>query len=124
MKSKYTLETYEEYIIFLYIYLASSDFSVHLKEVETILQKMESLCPSKENLQYLFNKVKKQFERIPEEEIEETIVTNFNLFKREIINIDHLMNDFYDIITSDGIIQDYEIEAFEKIKKLIKSEKN
>jgi hypothetical protein len=124
MKSNYTSETYEEYIIFLYIYLASSDFSVHLKEIDTIFEKMELLCSSKENLQQLFNKVRKQFDKIPEDKLDETIISNFNLFKKEIINIDTLIADFYDIITSDGIIQDYEIEAFEKIKRLIKSENN
>ena len=37
----------------------------------------------------------------------------------QISNPEELFMDFYDIITSDGIVQDYEIEAFDKIKKII-----
>ena len=77
------------------------------------------LYPSHPDLQKLFLKVKRQFDVIEEHDLEDTIKENFKLFKSELSNIDKLIADFYDIIISDGIIQDYEIEAFEKIKKLI-----
>lgn len=119
MKNKCALNSYEEYLLFLYIYLASSDFSVHMLEIESIFIKMKNLFPHESNLDEVYKKIKSKYDRLELEEIEDLIEQNFKIFKAQLSNPEQLFEDFYDIITSDGIVQDYEIEALDKIKKLL-----
>lgn len=120
MNSKRELNSYQEYLLFLFIYLANSDFSVHILEIDTIYSKMKDLFPRESDLGVVYKKIKGKYDDLELEEIESLIEENFKIFKAQISNTEQLFEDFFDIITSDGIVQDYEIEALDKIKRLIK----
>ena len=119
MKSKFTIDSYEEYLLFLYIYLANSDYSIHHVEISTIISKMEHLFPEVSDLEDLFIEVKDKFETLDVSEMDNVIKENFIKYKSRLQNPERFFNDLFDIIVSDGIIQDYEMEAFDRIKILL-----
>lgn len=121
MKSKYIFNSYQEYLLFLFIYLANSDFNFHLLETNAILSKMKNLFPPQFDVKDLYNNIKEKYDGLDLEEIEALVEENLPLFKSQLSDTEKLFEDLYDIITSDGIIQDYEIEAFDKIKRLMTS---
>jgi len=121
MKAKFVINSYQEYLLFLYIYLANSDYNIQFAEVNTILSKMEDLFPGGMDLEGMFLEVKDKFDKLDNDEVESMIRENYLNFRTKLPNPERFFNDLFDIIVSDGIIQDYEMEAFDKIKRIVQS---
>jgi hypothetical protein len=121
MKNTLTIDTYPEYLLFLYIYLANSDYTIQFSEINTIMEKMRVLFPEGKDLEKVFADIKDKFEKLDSYEIEQVIKENYIKFKTKMVNPERFFDDLFDVIVSDGIIQDYEMAAFDKIKKLLQN---
>ncbi len=112
-------ETQEEFILFLFLHIANADFSVGQSEIDVILTKMEDIFPVELDIHELFISMKDYYDKLENADIERVIVENFKKFKLGLSNTDRILNDIYEIITADGIIQETETAAIDKIRSLI-----
>lgn len=113
-------ENQEEFILFLFIHIASADFSVGHSEVDVILAKMEDIFPVELDIHDYFIIMKDYYDKLNNDTIEKVIVENFRKFKLGLSNTDRILNDIYEIISADGIIQETETAVIDKLRKMLK----
>ena len=116
-----TFDTFDEFALYIYIYIANADGFIHIKEKESILLKLKKQFPDERDYESL--KRFKNMNKLYEENIEDQDETiKINIEKHPGIRFsekNRILSDIYDIINSDGIVDDRETEALNKIKKII-----
>ncbi|MDH5598068.1 MAG: hypothetical protein OEY34_03025 [Cyclobacteriaceae bacterium] len=116
-----TFDTFDEFALYIYIYIANADGFIHIKEKESILAKLKKQYPTESDYEGL--KRFKHMNKVYEDNIEDqdqTIKLNVEKFPNiRFTDKNKIFSDVYDIINSDGIVDDRETEALNKLKKII-----
>ncbi len=122
MDKHHIFDQYQEFIIFLLIHVANSDFSLKAAEIEVILGKMEDYFPEIEDMDELRSKfinVQDNYNELNDSDINHLIYHNYLNFRDKEINTMRIVNDLQEVIMADGLIHERETKAFESIKKLL-----
>lgn len=123
LKSGHIFDTYQEFILFLFIHLASADYSFKANEIEVILNKMEDYFPEVDDTDSLYNifiNLKDEYEDLNDEEINQIIFDNYHKHKNEGGSKDRILIDLHEIISADGYIHEQETRVLEHLKSLLK----
>ena len=111
-------KSFKEYILYLYIHIAFADGSIHEKEKELIMERMKILFPG-EDLDARYDAIVTTY--IAEAGNSSEIIQgahdqfkNVHFYKKYKVFL-----DLYEIINADGVIQESEQQALEKLKKVI-----
>lgn len=122
MNEHHIFKQYQDYIIFLLVHIANSDFSMKGAEIEVIISKMEDYFPDVEDLDKLRSKfvnMQESYEALSDSDINHLIYHNYLNFKDTEVNAQRIVNDLQEVILADGLIHERETKTFESIKKLL-----
>ncbi|GAA5028143.1 hypothetical protein GCM10011506_15270 [Marivirga lumbricoides] len=122
MDKQHIFKQYQEFIIFLLVHIANSDFTIKGAEIEVIISKMEDYFPDIEDLDKLRSKfvnIQEAYESLNDGDINHLIYHNYLTFKDTAIHPDRIVNDLQEVILADGLIHERETQTFESIKKLL-----
>jgi len=112
-------ESFQDYVLFLYVHIAFSDGVVQLEEKDLILEKLSKYFKNKEEALLKFEAMVEIYQE-----------NSFNVeavIKESHANFNHIeyykkykvFKDLYDIIKADGVIEKSETQAIEKLKSII-----
>lgn len=103
--------------------MAFADDHLDHTEEEVILKKMRRLFPKDGNQMVKFEKFKSDYKSLNKSEVDELVKINFENFSHVSFSDKYrVYREMYDIINADGVIDDSETEAMEKLKKIIEYE--
>ncbi len=112
----------EDYILFLFLHLASVDGSLHPNERETILEKMEELFPENSHVEEKLNTLDAEYRKLGFSAAEELLTEGWpsfasmgNEMKAE------LYADLFDIINSDARVNEEETRVLKIFKPWLTS---
>jgi len=113
--------TYKELLLFIYLYIAYSDFNLKEVEIKVIKKKLSPYFQDnkEENIDTLFNKLLNYSNTLHKTEVEDIIEREFSRLKENKLNVEQFLSDLEEIIESDGIVYDTEVVSLNKVKKLI-----
>lgn len=113
---------FNDFTLFLYIYMASADGSIDSTEVDVIKSKMPKLFPNVE-VDEKFQRSRKEYESYSPDDIDKIIHLNFEKHKEKSFTSKYkIFSDLYEIIIADGIVDFQENQSIQKLKSII--EKN
>jgi hypothetical protein len=116
------VDSYERYLVFLFIYIGYSDFHLHKAEIEVILHKIEFLFPPNIDIYEELITATDYYESLTDEEIVRVVDDNFKLFYPELKKRGRIINELYDIIVADGIIKEEELAILDNFKERLNHE--
>ena len=122
MDKQHIFKQYQDFIIFLLVHIANSDFSMKGAEIEVIISKMEDYFPDVEDLDKLRSKfvnIQEAYESLNDSDINHLIYYNYLGFKDTAVHPERIVNDLQEVILADGLIHERETKTFESIKKLL-----
>ncbi|MCC5921304.1 MAG: TerB family tellurite resistance protein [Cyclobacteriaceae bacterium] len=120
MSSNFTLNNYNEFLLFLYIHISESDFTAQRKEVELILEKMEFIFSENEDHYDIFMNMRENYEKLNFEEVEKVIMQTYDRYKLQYDKMsDKIFKDLYEIVLADGHVDQFETKALNRLKELI-----
>jgi len=111
--------TYEAFLLFLYLHIASADYKVQASEIDVILNKIQYMFSEDTDLVKMFISQKDQYDRMSNEVIDETIRRNLHTYCENQQKADRIFSDLFEIITADGLIHETETQAIEQIRRLM-----
>ena len=115
----YNFEEFNEFTLFLYIYIADSDGFIHETEIEVIKKKIPKLFP-KTDAEKVYQEALKKFRAFNKEEIEKVIHSNFKEHQKKSFTSKYkIFTDLYDIIIADGVLDERESRSIQKLKDII-----
>ncbi len=118
---KEAVETWSKlhYLVYLYICIGKSDYSLIDVEIEEIFGKLEKFDESEETKKRVFKEVLKIYNQHTDSEIYDFIkeYNEVNPFTSEDKKI--ILADLEDIMEADGIVKDVEMIMFRYIKKTL-----
>lgn len=109
------------YLIYLYVCIGKSDYSLIDIEIEEIFEKLEKLDYEEDEKKRVFKEVLKVYNQHSDSEIYDFIkeynqANPFNEDDKKMI-----LKDLEDIMEADGIVKDVEMIMFRYIKKTLES---
>jgi len=110
---------YREFLLFVYLYIAYSDYRLELVEVEVIKNNLFDHFKDEALYNSAFKKLWKFYSSLEKKEIEEIIVKEFENLRNQEMDTERILNDLEEIMESDGIVFDTEVVSFDKIKKMM-----
>lgn len=122
MNKHHIFKQYHDFIIFLLVHIANSDFSMKGAEIEVIISKMEDYFPDVEDMDTLRSKfvnMQEAYEALNDTDINHLIFHNYLNFKDTEVHAERIMNDLQEVILADGLIHERETKTFDSIKKLL-----
>jgi len=120
MNSQHIYTSFKDFILFLYVHMAYADDHFDETEEDVILKKMGRLFPKEENQIPKYEQFKNDYKKLNSEDIDQLIQSNFDNFSH--VNFSdkyRVYREMYDIINADGVIDESETEAMDKLKKII-----
>lgn len=103
--------------------MAYADNNVDDSERELILKKMKKVFPHESDYPGKYEAAKKEYETVDSSDIDAVIRDNFKQFSNISFSQKYrIFSDLYDIINADGVVDESETEAVEKLKKIINYE--
>lgn len=122
MPQNYHFEDFNDFTLFLYIYMAYADGTIDRTEVDVIKSKITRLFPD-EDVDEKFKRSRKEYESYSPEEVDEIIKQNFEKHQEKSFTFKYkIFSDLYEIIIADGIVDFKENQSIQKLKGII--EKN
>jgi len=120
MSSAYVFEDFNQFTLFLYLYMAYADGVMDSTEEEVIKEKTTRLFPHGKDVEELFSQAKTKYESLTNDEIEKIISVNFEHHREKSFTYKYkILADLYEIIIADGIIDIKENQSIEKLKDII-----
>jgi hypothetical protein len=114
-----TLSTFNEFAAFLFLHVARTDGSLHDTESHQVKQKIARLFPE-QDAQEMLRKTLEHYQQVKQEEIAHFIRESFDQFRNESFASKYNMfTDLYDIVNSDGKIEEAETAVLNQIRDLI-----
>ena len=116
MNKEHIFKKCEEFILFLLLHIANSDYSLKLEEIEVILAKMEGYFPDVEDtdkLRSTFVSFEDAYQELSDSDINHIIYYNYLHYRDERINAERIMNDLIEVILADGLIHERETKTIE-----------
>ena len=115
-----THQSFADFVVFLYMHVAHVDGHFHENEKDAIIDKMSRLYPSEENIFDRFEKAKAEYEKMDLSKINEFIRESFKQFDSvKFAQKYKVYTDLYDIVHSDGVVDESEEKALELLKEVI-----
>jgi uncharacterized tellurite resistance protein B-like protein len=112
--------SFNDFVLFLYIHMANSDGESHDLEKGVILVKMAKLYPAESNLENLFEVAVKQYKSIDKNNVKDIMRATFKHFDHvKFAQKYKVYTDMYDIINADGKVQESETKALKELKQII-----
>jgi len=112
--------SFNDFVLFLYVHMAHSDGESHDLEKGVILQKMSKIYPADSNLDQLFENALKEYKGIEKSKVTEIIRATFKHFDQIKFNQKYkVYTDMYDIINADGKVHESETKALKELKQII-----
>ena len=100
--------------------MAFADGHFDHTEDEVILKKMRRLFPTTSNQNLKFEEFKKDYQSLSSDEVDDLIKNNFDNFTHVSFSDKYrVYREMYDIINADGIIDESETVAMDKLKDII-----
>jgi uncharacterized tellurite resistance protein B-like protein len=100
--------------------MAYADDHFDKTEEEVILKKMSRLFPKEDNQTIKYEQFKKDYKSLKSEDIDHMIKLNFDNFSHVSFSDKYrVYREMYDIINADGVIDESETEAMDKLKEII-----
>ena len=119
MPEDYYFSDFNDFSLFLYIYMAYADGSVDRTEVDVIKSKIPKLFPD-EDVNGKFQKSRKQYESYSPDDIDKIIHLNFEKHREKSFTSKYrIFSDLYEIIIADGIVDFQENQSIQKLKSII-----
>ena len=113
------LSTFNEFAAFLFLHVARTDGTLHENESHQVQQKIARLFPE-QDVQEIFRKTLEHYHALKQEEIAHFIRESFDQFRNESFASKYNMfTDLYDIVNSDGKIEEAETAVLNQIRELI-----
>ena len=112
-------DTYQEFILFLYIHIANSDYKFKIVEKEIILDKMKRLFPFQYDYKKFLSDITANYKALSQEEKESVLINNFKKFSTLNLDTEAILGDLLDIIYSDDEYHELEKEEFMKLRGLL-----
>ena len=114
-----TLSTFNEFAAFLFLHVARTDGSLHDTESHQVKLKIARLFPE-QDAQEMLRKTLEHYQQVKQEEIAHFIRASFDQFRNESFASKYNMfTDLYDIVNSDGKIEEAETAVLNQIRDLI-----
>jgi hypothetical protein len=113
-------DSFQDFVLFLFMFMAHSDGEYHEQEQRVILNKVKKLFPKHEDPKKLVEEANVGFKQIPETQLETIIESAFRKFSFIGFHEKYrVFRDLYEIIHADGVVHQDEQEAIEKLKRII-----
>lgn len=113
-------ESFNDFVLFLYVHMAYADGEFHEKERAVILDKIAKLFPDENNPQAKLKVTESQYLALKKNELTEVISETFQRYSQ--IKSAHkyrIYTDMYDIIHADGKVEESETAALDELKLII-----
>ncbi len=115
------LHTYfQDFVLFLYVHMASVDQSIHPTEEQVILDKISKLFPTEGNPKKKFDLAVAEYKALDPAMIMTVIQDSFKFFDKVKFSTKYkVYTEMYDIINADGRVDESETVALDKLKDII-----
>ena len=112
--------SFSDFVLFLYVYVALSDGYLHPNEEIIILEKLTKLFPQEGNPKKKFDDALAAYNKFDLSTLDEFIQYSFkHLNQVKFAQRYKIYTDMYDIIHSDGKVDQAENQALDTLKKII-----
>ncbi len=113
-------DSFSDFVLFLYVYVALSDGYLHPNEEIIILEKLTKLFPQEGNPKKKFDDALAAYNKFDLSTLDEFIQYSFkHLNQVKFAQRYKIYTDMYDIIHSDGKVDQAENQALDTLKKII-----
>jgi hypothetical protein len=112
--------SFEDFLLFLYVYISQSDNTYDPKELTVIQDKMKELYPQEVDFEkklYLTLRAYNTFDKTKLNSLFEDTLKQFQHHKLE--NKERILSDLLDIIKADGKVETSETNALNALKQTI-----
>lgn len=112
--------TFEDFILFIYIHMSHADNSYDPAELSAIKAKMSSLFPEEKNMEQKLYAAIRQYNDFDKTKLREVFEGSFKHFsKYDKERLTKVIQDLSEIIKADGIIDQDEERMFRAFRQLI-----
>lgn len=113
-------DNFSDFVLFLYLHMAHADGKMHAQEEQVVRTKISKLYPDGTDLNQKFEVCLQQYQGIKKEDLPELIRETFQHFESVKFSTKYkVFTDMYDIINSDGKVDERETLALEQLRELI-----
>lgn len=113
-------ESFNDFVLFLYVHMALSDGTLHPNEEVVILDRLTKLFPQEGNPKKKFDDAVAAYKDFDISTLNEFIHYSFKHFHTvKFAQRYKIYTDMYDIMHADGKVADAETEALDTLKKII-----
>ena len=113
-------DSFNDFVLFLYVHMALSDGSLHPSEELVILDRLTKLFPQEGNPKKKFDEAVNAYKKADKINIDEFIHHSFKHFTNvKFAQRYKIYTDMYDIMHADGKVADAEQVALDTLKKII-----
>ncbi len=112
-----------QFYLFLFVHAAYTDYQMHTKEVQYILDKLKTLVSDDMDVYEEFTDLKDQYDHMTNQSIEDTINQNFPRFLDDPLQ-QNLLNWLSGVIQADGVVKESELKFFSRVKETIQGSAN
>ncbi len=120
MSKPYLFPSFNEFTLFLFIYMANADGNIDQTEVDVIVDKVKKIYPEKADPLKTYHLARLHFFSFSREQVDEIILSNFNHYRKTSFSRKYkIFVDLYDIINADGIVDESENMSLIKLKTII-----
>ncbi|MCX8490467.1 MAG: hypothetical protein ORN54_05320 [Cyclobacteriaceae bacterium] len=111
---------FQDFVLFLYIYMALADNYLHPSEEEVILGKMSKLFPTETNPKQKLDAASSHYKTLAHDEVMDIIRNTFKQFNHiKFAQKYKVYTDMYDVINADGKVGEAEKIALDALKEII-----
>jgi uncharacterized tellurite resistance protein B-like protein len=113
-------KSFADFVLFLYVHMASADGEFHSLEEGVILEKMAKIFPEESDPKKRFKEAVSQYKSIDRSKMTSIISDTFKHFDQvKFAQKYKVYTDMYDIINADGKVHESETKAMHELKQII-----
>lgn len=113
-------DSFNDFVLFLYVHMALSDGSLHPSEELVILDRLTKLFPQEGNPKNKFDQAVIAYKEADKSKIDDLIHYSFKHFNNvKFAQRYKIYTDMFDIMHADGKVADAEQQALNTLKKII-----
>ncbi|MBS1486397.1 MAG: TerB family tellurite resistance protein [Bacteroidetes bacterium] len=113
-------KNFSDFVLFLFIHMASADSFLHPTEEQVILEKMKKLYPHESDRKKKYETAVAEYNAVDKALILSLISDTFKFFDSVTFAQKYkIYTEMYDIINADGKVEETETAALESLKQII-----